>query len=194
MQVSLRRFYAAVLITAAIFSILVALSALWIPIKAEAAQVLIKLSWQRTLTGDLDAKPWPWADTRTVGVLQVQHLQVEQFILEGNSGRNLAFGPVVEAGSLPGNDRVLSGHRDTHFSFLEKLQSGDRIQIETINGIDHYVVTHVDIVNGREQELVIEPLIKRLSLVTCYPFTSTLAGGPLRYVVTALPLADEHSG
>jgi sortase A len=28
---------------------------------------------------------------------------------------------------------------------------------------------------------------KKLLLVTCYPFDAILAGGPLRYVVTAVP-------
>ena len=38
------------------------------------------------------------------------------------------------------------------------------------------------------QQLVLQPAVHRLSLVTCYPFDSLTAGGPLRYVVTALPV------
>ena len=34
-----------------------------------------------------------------------------------------------------------------------------------------------------------EPSVSRLSLVTCYPFDAPVAGGPLRYVVTALPVS-----
>ena len=184
-----RRTYAAVLITAAFFSMALIVQALWIPLKAAVAQVLIARSWQQTLAGSQHAQPWPWADTQSVGILQVPHLGVEQYILKGNSGRNLAFGPVMVDSTLAGNDRVISGHRDTHFGFLEKLQTGDKIRIETATGTDEYFVINTDIVDSREQTLVIEPLTHRLSLVTCYPFESIMPGGPLRYVVTALPLA-----
>ena len=35
--------------------------------------------------------------------------------------------------------------------------------------------------------ITVEPGLNRLSLVTCYPFDAANAGGPLRYVVTAMP-------
>jgi sortase A len=123
-------------------------------------------------------------------VLSVPKLGVSQVVLEGNSGRNLAFGPVLLDGSLNGRDRIISGHRDTHFRFLEFLQAGDRIRLATRETSRWFEVRYVDIVDSRKQQLIVDPGIDRVSLVTCYPFSSLQAGGPLRYVVTALPVEN----
>ncbi len=183
---------AAVLFTAAFFSMLYLVSALWIPAKAELAQWLIERSWQQAQQGNENARPWPWADTRAVGVLSVPGLGIRQIILEGNSGRNLAFGPVLLDGEV-GQDLVISGHRDTHFHFLKDLEAGDRLIVQTLDRTQQYQVIASEIVDSRTAELVIEPGTSRISLVTCYPFDAPLAGGPLRYVVTALPVADRLS-
>jgi len=108
-------------------------------------------------------------------------------VLEGNSGRNLAFGPVFVDGTLNGRDHVISGHRDTHFRFLQSLQTGDLIQLTTRQSARWFEVRYTEVVDSRREELVIDPGMDRISLVTCYPFDSLAAGGPLRYVVTALP-------
>ncbi len=184
-------FYAAVPSTAAFFSVLLLLQALWIPAKAELAQWLISHSWQQALSGNQGVRPWPWADTRPVGILSVPDRGIKQMILEGNSGRNLAFGPVLVDGSGHGRDLVISGHRDTHFRFLRELQPGDRLQVELLSSTQLFEVSQIEIVDSRSAELVVEPGIRRLSLVTCYPFDTPLAGGPLRYVVTALPAESE---
>ena len=103
-------FHAAVTFTAAFFSLALLLHALWIPAKAELAQWLIEQSWQQALDGRPELPPWPWADTRPLGVLSVPAHGVRQMVLEGNSGRNLAFGPVLLDGSVQGHDLVISGH------------------------------------------------------------------------------------
>lgn len=184
------RLFAAVLVTAVLFSGVSLLHATWIPVKAEVAQWLIKRSWERVRTGDMNARPWPWADTRAAGVLSVPDLGIRQVVLQGNSGRNLAFGPVMLDHSDGGQDRVLSGHRDTHFRFLEKLQHGDLLTFSTAEREVYYRVAFIDVVDSSETQIIIDPSVKRLSLVTCYPFDSLDAGGPLRYVVTALPIAN----
>jgi sortase A len=181
-----------VALTAAFFSIsllavVLALDAAWIPLKAELAQRLLQQSWGAVLAGQAEARPWPWADTRPAALLRVPGLGIEQFVLEGNSGRNLAFGPVFVDGFRSGRDRILSGHRDTHFRFLERLRPGDRIELETPQGMEAYLVQATDVIDSRWHELVVDPGTRRLSLVTCYPFDAVAAGGPLRYVVTALP-------
>ena len=124
-----------------------------------------------------------------MGVLSVPGLGIRQIILEGNSGRNLAFGPVLLDGAV-GQDLVISGHRDTHFHFLKDLEAGERLIVQTKDRTQHYQVLASEIVDSRTSELVIEPDTNRISLVTCYPFDAPLAGGPLRYVVTALPVGD----
>ena len=173
---------------AAFFSLCLSLSAAWIPIKAELAQWLIERSWQAGVAGGTVTPPWPWADTRPAAILRVPRLGVRLFVLEGGSGRNLAFGPVFLDGTLGGADRVISGHRDTHFRFLAELRTGDRIRLTGHEESRWFEVVTFEVVDSRSRELVIEPGVDRLSLVTCYPFDDPVAGGPLRYVVTALPL------
>ncbi len=185
-------FYAAVSLTAAFFSMLYLVGALWIPAKAGLAQWRLERSWRQAQEGDENARPWPWADTRAVAVLSVPGLGIRQIILEGSSGRNLAFGPVVLDGGA-GHDLVISGHRDTHFRFLKDLAAGNRVIVQTKDRTQQYQVVATEIVDSRTAELVIEPATSRISLVTCYPFDAPLAGGPLRYVVTALPENNHHA-
>ena len=178
-------FLAAVSLTAAIFLF----DALWIPAKAELAQYLLETAWLRTLEGEPDAKPWPWADTRAVAILEVPRLGLREIVLEGSSGRNLAFGPTL-VNTTPleeTKDRILSGHRDTHFSFLNKLQTGDLLRLRTVTGIREYRVNWLEAVDSRQQQLVIDDNIERLTLLTCFPFDAPTTGGPMRWVVTALP-------
>lgn len=176
---------AVVSFTAAVFLF----DALWIPVKAELAQHLLERAWSRTLAGEPDAKPWPWADTRAVAILEVPRLGLREIVLEGSSGRNLAFGPtLVNTGALEqSSDRVLSGHRDTHFSFLKELKTGDLLRLRTMTEIRDYRVSWQEAVDSRRQQLVINDNLERLTLLTCYPFEAATPGGPLRWVVTALP-------
>jgi sortase A len=176
---------AAVSFTAAVFLF----DALWIPVKAELAQHLLERAWLRTLAGEPDVKPWPWADTHAVAILEVPRLGLREIVLEGSSGRNLAFGPtLVNTTQLDrSEDRILSGHRDTHFSFLKELQTGDLLRLHTTTQTRDYRVSWQEAVDSRQQQLVIDENIERLTLLTCYPFDATTSGGPLRWVVTAVP-------
>jgi sortase A len=176
---------AAVSLTAAIFLV----NALWIPAKAGLAQHLLEAAWLRTLEGEPDAKPWPWADTRPVAILEIPRLGLREIVLEGSSGRNLAFGPTL-VNTTPldkTTDRILSGHRDTHFSFLKELQTGDLIRLRTSTETRNYRVSWQEAVDSRQQQMVIDDNIERLTLLTCYPFDAPTTGGPMRWVVTALP-------
>jgi sortase A len=183
---------AAVPATAALFSLWLLAHAAWIPIKAELAQWLIERSWEKTLSGETHARPWPWADTHAAAILHVPRQKVRQVVLAGNSGRNLAFGPVFADGLENSRDRIISGHRDTHFRFLQNLQQGDLIRLETRGSSSWFEVRYTDVVDSRYQELVLDPGMDRISLVTCFPFDTLVAGGPLRYVVTAVPLIVMH--
>ena len=172
-------------LTAAVFLF----DALWIPVKAELAQHLLERAWLRTLAGEPDAKPWPWADTRAVAILEVPRLGLREIVLEGSSGRNLAFGPtLVNTSQLDESaDRILSGHRDTHFSFLQELRAGDLLRLHTTTETRDYHVSWLEVVDSRQRQLVIDNSIERLTLLTCYPFDATTSGGPMRWVVTAIP-------
>lgn len=183
------RLYAAVPVTAAFFSLVLGLDAAWIPVKAELAQWLIERSWRHSLPGRAPEPPWPWADTAPVGLLRAPGQGVRLHVLRGGSGRNLAFGPVLADASADGPDRVVSGHRDTHFAFLQDLRDGDILEWSDRRGSRRYRVEQLEVVDSRSRRLVIERGAERLTLVTCFPFDSPLAGGPLRYVVTAYPVS-----
>lgn len=161
----------------------------WIYAKARLAQVLLQRAWSRTLAGELDVKPWPWADTWPVARLTVPAHRIDQIVLNGSYVRTLAFGPgYAESSSFPGSrgTTILTGHRDTHFRFLNRLKQHDEIVIETAGGKNRrYQILDTRIVDSREASIKLDPEVDRLILVTCYPFDAIAAGGPLRYVVTA---------
>jgi sortase A len=161
----------------------------YIPAKAWFAQELMLRAWARTVEDDDRQVPWPWADTWPVARLSAKSGDVDLIVLAGGSGRTLAFGPGhLSASSLPGEsgNSVIAGHRDTHFSFLRDVEIGESLVIEKIGGRKHlYKVIGIDVVDSRRGSLLLDTDAAMLSLVTCYPFDSREAGGPMRYVVTA---------
>jgi len=160
---------------------------IYLTAKAQVAQVLLEKAWQKTLAGDPNAKPWPWADTSPTARLRVPSLGIDQIILSGASGRNLAFGPahVLASQALGTGTSIVSGHRDTHFRFLQNLEEGNMILIETSDGKDYsYTVAATEIADTKSNQLKLKNG-SSLILVTCYPFNVIAPTGDLRYVVTA---------
>jgi sortase A len=162
---------------------------LWIHAKAIAAQWLLQHAWARTVKTQHPVKPWPWADTWPVGRLRVPRHGIDQIILADASGRSLAFGPGYLAGSArfgePGTI-VLSGHRDTHFQFLQHLQQDDLLNVEWPTGHQtSYTVQELSVVDSRHTRLARDDDSEALILTTCFPFDALVPGGPLRYVVRA---------
>lgn len=162
----------------------------WIYAKARLAQYLLQRAWSRTLTGQTEVRPWPWADTYPVAKLRVPSMHIDLIVLNGSYGRAMAFGPAyAEASAFPGSPgtTIFTGHRDTHFRFLRRLKRQDEIVIETVRGISHrYRVHSTRIVDSRTASISLTEGRDELALVTCYPFDTVLTGGPLRYVVTAI--------
>jgi sortase A len=161
----------------------------YIPAKAWVAQELMQRAWRRLENGIKKPPPWPWADTHPVARMAAQGGDVELIVLEGGSGRTLAFAPGhLSASVLPGEtgNSIIAGHRDTHFRFLQHLDKGDSIMFEMADGRRHlYWVTSIDVVDSRRGSIVLDTDDAMLSLVTCYPFDAAAAGGPMRYVVSA---------
>lgn len=164
-------------------------SAAVIHAKAWLAQVLLERSWAATLAGAARVRPWPWADTWPVARLQAPDLGVDQIVLAGASGRTLAFGPGHLDGTAPpgsAGHSVLSGHRDTHFHFLERLGAGSDLRVQRPDGAwRQYRVTGTEVIDARRARLAPGDGTALLTLVTCYPFDAVRSGGPLRYVVFA---------
>jgi sortase A len=157
--------------------------------KAWFAQVLLTRAWAATLAGAAAVRPWPWADTHPVARLQVPALGVDQIVLADASGRTLAFGPGLLGGTAaPGTagHTVLSGHRDTHFRFLENLVPGTALHLQRPDGAWRvYRVTGGEVIDARHARLARDDGVPILTLVTCYPFDALAPGGPLRYLVFA---------
>jgi sortase A len=169
----------------------------WIYAKAFLAQRLIGSAWDRVQAGDPDAKPWWWADTHPVAKLTIGAGH-ELMVLEGSSGRNLAFGPTHDPASvLPGErgNSVIEGHRDTHFSALRELRLGDRVRVDLPGGRGAaFVVTNLRVADSRRSRIALDSETPRLTLVTCYPFNAIEPGGPLRYVITADAVSVVRNG
>ena len=161
----------------------------YIPAKAWLAQELMQRAWNKADDNQQAPPPWPWADTHPVARLSAKGGDIELIVLEGGSGRTLAFGPGhLSISALPGEsgNSIIAGHRDTHFLFLQYLQRGEMIQVELPDGRKHlYQVTGIDVVDSRRGSLILDTDTPTLSLVTCYPFNALDAGGPMRYVVSA---------
>ena len=161
--------------------------------KAALAQHLLRQAWQDTLQGQATVKPWLWADTYPVARLTMPQQDVDLIVLAGASGRTLAFGPGhVDGTPLPGatGNSVLSAHRDTHFAFLQHVKLGDAFSVENAKGQKtRYVVRTTHIVDKNDLSVMRATTETEITLVTCYPFDAIRAGGPLRYIVTAQPVA-----
>ena len=161
----------------------------YIPAKAWMAQELMQRAWRKAGNGERQPPPWPWADTYPVARLSAKGGDIDLIVLEGGSGRTLAFGPGhLSTSVLPGEvgNSIIAGHRDTHFQFLQYVKEGDSIMLEMPEGRRHlYRVTGIDVVDSRRGSLILDTDSPMLSLVTCYPFAAREAGGPMRYVVTA---------
>lgn len=161
----------------------------WIHVKARLAQALLHRAWERTVAGQASVRPWPWADTWPVARLRVPAHGVDLIVLDGVSGRTLAFGPgQAAAGAAPGSagTAFVTGHRDTHFRFLERVRVGDVILVQAPGRAGgRYVVREIAVVDARRAVIRSDTGGDHLVLLTCYPFDAITPGGPLRYVVAA---------
>jgi len=160
----------------------------WIRAKALLARYLLNRSWRISLETGRPVKPWPWADSWPVGRLRTADGEIDLVILEGDSGEVLAFGPghVSGSGRIAGAGHcILAGHRDTSFSFLEKLKKNDVLVLQGMNGSVKFYSVQSFLIK-RASELYFDgEADNRLTLITCYPFSTVLPGGDLRYLVFA---------
>ncbi|WP_298452115.1 class GN sortase [uncultured Marinobacter sp.] len=173
---------------------------LWVPIKAVVAQELLEIAWAESQARQIESRPWPWADTWPVAKLSMPELGDSMIVLAGVHGESLAFGPgQMMGGNGPETAVVIAGHRDTHFRPLKHLEPGNELRLQGRDGRwQGYRVKATRVVDSRTEFIDTHKLpAGTLLLVTCYPFDSMDAGGPLRYVVEAqtddtAPLADKE--
>ncbi|MFC4259971.1 class GN sortase [Marinobacter lacisalsi] len=167
------------------------LAGLWIPFKAVVAQELLTMAWARTQASQVESRPWPWADTWPVARLQLPGEESALVVLSGGHGESLAFGPGQvrgpDLGERPRSPVVVAGHRDTHFRPLKDIKQGQEIRLQFADGAwRRYRVDSLRIVDSRQEQMDLTRYDRNsLVLVTCYPFDSLDANGPLRFVVEA---------
>ena len=162
-------------------------SSVYLLAKAHLAQYLIAGAWQETIKDGEKHKPWDWADTHPVAKLTFPSLNETSYVLEGASGRNMAFGPARSITSgMPGEplSTLVSAHNDSHFAFLRDVKLHDKIHIQTLGGEFKYQVVDLQVIDSSQQHVLINT-IDELILTTCYPFNALQTGGNLRYQVTA---------
>lgn len=180
----MRRFLISTLLLGAVWQLG---SAGWIQAKAGLGQWLLERAWQETLEDGASVEPWPGAVSRPVARLRMPRLSIDHLVLEGLDTPVMAWGPGMTVGE--GGHRVIAAHRDTHFSFLRAVETGDRFELIDADGRRRWWgVETIRVVDSRETGLDVHAPIDALTLITCYPFDAPVAGGPERLVVQLRPL------
>lgn len=151
------------------------------------AQVLIGRAWERTLAGEREVKPWPWAETWPVARLTLPEKNISLYVLAGASAGT--FGPGHLSGTaLPGEDgnSVIGGNSDTRLAFLRDAKAGSEIIVQRRDGTRRsYRVQAGEVLGEHETWVMKQDGWTRMTLITGYPSDAQRAGGPLRYVVFA---------
>jgi len=151
--------------------------------KAWLGQVLLERAWSRSLASEQPVAPWPDAISYPVARLQVPALEIDHLVLKGADTPVLAWGPGMEVG--PSGHRIIAAHRDTHFRFLDRLNEGERVQLDLVGGdIEHWRVVDQRVVDARITDINLAASGDQMTWVTCWPLDAIEAGGPFRLLVT----------
>ncbi len=85
--------------------------------------------------------------------------------------------------TIPGQGHtVLSGHRDTVFTGLEKLETGDKLIVNYEEQSYTYIIEKIWITDKDDRTVIVEKNEPTLTLTTCYPFTY-VGNAPDRYIL-----------
>jgi sortase A len=118
-------------------------------------------------------------------ILIIPRFNVQIPIIEGTTEEDLVWGIGHYLKSvLPGepDNVVLSGHRDTVFQKMNKLQRGDELYIQTEKGVFVYRITKIWITEPNDRSVIVSYNKPVLTLTTCYPF-SFVGPAPKRYII-----------
>lgn len=175
-----------------VLGFLIMLNASYLPVKAWLAEQLIRSSWQTHMQTGGSIKPWPWADTHPIALLNFQRIEKDIVVLNGGDPTTLAFSVgAVAPFNIPQSLQpfVVAGHRDSHFAFLQEVLMKDVITLTDNTGrVRLYQVEAMDIVDATNGELPLVANSEELVLITCYPFNGLGEETNERFVITAKPL------
>jgi sortase A len=122
-----------------------------------------------------------------IGRLEIPRLGLSAIVMEGTSTATLrrALGHISGTAmpGQPGNVGI-SGHRDTFFRPLRKIESNDIITLTTIRGEYRYRVLSTRVVDPDDVAVLDPGDNETLTLVTCYPFYF-VGPAPDRFIVRA---------
>ena len=142
-----------------------------------------------TITATPASTPRPSAlPTRTlIGRIEVPRLRMSALAREGVDVRTLR-GSVghVPGTALPGapGNAAFAAHRDTFFSPLAGIRSGDTVVVTTPDGVHRYTVIGTRIVKPSDVSVLRSTDRAQLTLDTCSPF-NYVGSAPQRVIVNA---------
>lgn len=149
--------------------------------KKKAEGVRDQVLWRVVPTAERPKKGEHFAD------LIIPRLKAKMPIIEGTNEDELERGVGHYAGSvLPGepDNAVLSGHRDTVFRQMGKMQLGDELHVDTAQGTFVYVIKKMWKTDAQDRTVIVPREKPILTLTTCYPF-SYIGPAPERYIIEA---------
>jgi sortase A len=124
-------------------------------------------------------------------IFRIPKLELEVAVLAGTSDLVLNRGLGWIEGTAPigtvGNVGI-AGHRDGFFRGLKDIETGDRMELETLDGIQTYEIDQISIVQPEDVYVLAPSDESRITLVTCYPFYF-VGKAPLRYIVHGRQIA-----
>ncbi len=148
-------------------------------IRGWIAHTLLHTAWIRTQASGKYIKPWPDANIYPIARLSIPRLNIEQIILSsaGEGMSVFALGhskSSVSPGEL-GNSVLNISHQNIFIGFLNKLKEGDTLLLESLrHGRWHYQVSKIEKTVKKTETFWVEPsLNRRLTLISCYPYTDT---------------------
>ena len=128
-----------------------------------------------------------------IGKLIIEDINLDCMILKNINDRTLNYGlgKLSDGIKLYQSNKniIIAGHRDSYFNKLKKINLGDEIILEHIEGKSKYIVESIKIVNPNNIECLSDYNLNKITLITCYPF-QYIGSAPLRYVVQGKFIVD----
>ena len=125
-----------------------------------------------------------------LALLSVERLKLVAPVYLGTDRITLDRGlGVVKGTAHPGEvgNIAISGHRDSFFRVLKDIKLGDRIKMQTPEGLENFQVSEITIVDALEVSVLDPTDTTVLTLITCHPFYYE-GYAPDRYIVRATPI------
>jgi sortase A len=134
-----------------------------------------------------------WRDTLyrpgspPLAVLRIPRIGIEVAVLEGTDDwtLNRAVGHIEETAKPGAAGNIgIAGHRDGFFRPLQDVRIGDRLEVQTLDGMHVYRIARTWIVEPDDVSVLDPTSTPSVTLVTCYPFYF-VGPAPRRFIVRA---------